>query len=67
MLHVVETGGRQWRRRIAFRDLLRRDANARAVYLQTKRAAEAETSGWDDYTHAKTETVHRLLRTTSSY
>lgn len=62
VIHVVETESRQWVRRIAFRDLLRRDADARAEYLQTKRAAETGTSNWNDYTQAKTETVHRLLR-----
>lgn len=61
VIHVVETGSRQWVRRIAFRDLLRQDADARAEYLQTKRAAEAEASDWNDYTQAKTATVHRLL------
>ncbi|MFK5691395.1 GrpB family protein [Ornithinimicrobium sp. LYQ92] len=66
VIHVVESDSRQWLRRIAFRDLLRRDADARAEYLQTKRAAQAETSGWNDYTHAKTATVHRLLRTRST-
>lgn len=62
VIHVVETDSRQWLRRIAFRDLLRRDADARVEYLQTKRAAVAEASNWNDYTQAKTETVHRLLR-----
>ncbi len=61
VIHVVETDSRQWDRRIAFRDLLRGDADARAEYLRTKRAAEAGTSNWNDYTQAKTETVHRLL------
>jgi dephospho-CoA kinase len=62
VIHVVETDRRQWVRRIAFRDLLRRDADARAEYLQTKRATEAQTSDWNAYTQAKTATVHRLLR-----
>lgn len=61
VIHVVETDSRQSARRIAFRDLLRRDPDARAEYLQTKRLAEAETSDWNGYTHAKTATVHRLL------
>lgn len=63
VIHVVEADGARWARRIAFRDLLRRDAGARAEYLQTKRAAEAETSDWDAYTQAKTAAVEGLLRT----
>lgn len=62
VIHVAETDSRQWLRRIAFRDLLRGDADARAEYLRTKRSAEAETSNWNDYTQAMTATVHRLLR-----
>lgn len=61
VIHIVETDSRQWARRIAFRDLLRRDADARAEYLEAKRTAEAETSDWNAYTQAKTATVHRLL------
>lgn len=62
VIHVVEADSARWARRIAFRDLLRRDAGARAEYLRIKRAAEAETSNWDEYTQAKTATVDRLLR-----
>lgn len=62
VIHVVEAESARWARRIAFRDLLRRDAGARAEYLRIKRAAEAETSNWDQYTQAKTATVDRLLR-----
>lgn len=62
VIHVIETASARWGRRIAFRDLLRGDAGARAEYLQAKRAAESGTSTWDEYTLAKTATVDRLLR-----
>lgn len=35
-VHVVEYGGSQWRRYLAFRDLLRSDASARAAYARLK-------------------------------
>lgn len=51
VIHVVENDSERWARRIAFRDLLRKDADARAEYLRTKRAAEAETSNWATRSH----------------
>ncbi|WP_413451868.1 GrpB family protein [Georgenia phoenicis] len=64
VVHVVEHGGRAWARRIAFRDLLRSDADARERYLRVKRAAAREAAGWDDYTRAKSEVVAELLTRT---
>lgn len=61
VIHVVEVGGRPWTRRLAFRDLLRRDAHARERYLQVKRAAARDAHDWDDYTQAKTGIVRELL------
>ncbi|GMA32985.1 GrpB family protein [Litorihabitans aurantiacus] len=61
VVHVVEDGGRAWRRPIAFRDLLRADADARRRYLDVKRAAAATSQGWDDYTARKTVIVAELL------
>ena len=61
VLHVVETGGTAWTRRVAFRDLLRRNPQARERYLAAKRAAAAGSAGWDDYTQAKTPVVSELL------
>lgn len=61
VLHVVEEDGRIWRERIAFRDLLRRDADARAEYLRIKVEAARSSMGWTDYTRAKAPTVGRLL------
>lgn len=64
VIHVVEHGGRAWERRLAFRDLLRRDAGARERYLRVKEAAARDTSGWDEYTRAKTQVVSDLLTRT---
>lgn len=61
VIHVMEYGSRSWDRRIAFRDLLRSDANARAQYLQTKIEAAKSTTNWDDYTQAKSSVVSSLL------
>ncbi|PYF98365.1 dephospho-CoA kinase [Georgenia satyanarayanai] len=61
VVHVVEHGGRPWTRRLAFRDLLRRDADARGRYLRVKEAAARESQGWDDYTQAKSPVVAELL------
>lgn len=62
VIHVVEYGSRPWSRRLAFRDLLRRDAHARRVYLEAKRSAAADTADWTSYTQAKARTVADLLR-----
>ena len=61
VLHVVGFDSLQWRRRIAFRDLLRSDPRARERYLTAKRSAADETSGWDAYTQSKTSVVSELL------
>lgn len=36
IVHVVEAHGRKWQRRIAFRDLLRRDPEARSRYVTAR-------------------------------
>lgn len=61
LVHVVEAQGRRWERRLAFRDLLRRDLQAREEYLTAKRAAAEAHSSWDAYGTAKANTVQRLL------
>lgn len=66
VIHVVEHGSRQWNRRIAFRDLLRSDRNARDRYLQTKLEAAKSTNNWDDYTQSKTSVVSSLLSSSDS-
>lgn len=59
--HVVPHGGEMWVARLAFRDILRRDARARADYLAAKRAAASDNADWRAYTRAKHATVVRLL------
>ncbi|MGO1285984.1 MAG: GrpB family protein [Brachybacterium sp.] len=59
--HVVEVDGSIWRERVAFRDLLRQDAIARATYLDAKERAAATAEGWGDYTRAKAPIVGELL------
>ncbi|WP_324649827.1 GrpB family protein [Georgenia sp. H159] len=61
VVHVVEHGGRAWNRRVAFRDLLRRDDSARRVYLDAKQHAARTTQGWDEYTRSKAVVVAGLL------
>ncbi len=61
IVHVVEAQGRRWERRLTFRDLLRRDPEARETYLAAKRAAAESHSSWDAYGTAKADTVQRLL------
>lgn len=61
VIHVVERHGEQWRARLAFRDLLRRNPAAREAYLAVKTAAAAQASGWGDYTRMKAGVVDRLL------
>jgi len=61
VVHVVEHGGRAWERRVAFRDLLRRDADARERYLRVKQAAAGAARDWDEYTQAKSQVVADLL------
>lgn len=66
VIHVMEYGSRPWDRRIAFRDLLRSDANARAQYLKTKIDAAKSANNWDDYTQSKTSVVSTLLSNSNS-
>lgn len=61
IVHVVEVHGRKWQRRVAFRDLLRRDPDARAEYVAAKRSAADRGATWDAYGTAKADTVRRLL------
>lgn len=61
-LHLVEHGGAEWRRRLAFRDALRADAGLAADYEQLKRRLAA-THGHDReaYTSAKAAFVRDVL------
>lgn len=61
VIHVVIHFGDQWHRRVAFRDLLRRDPAARRRYLAVKRAAAAAADDWGDYTARKASVVSELL------
>lgn len=61
IVHVVEFEGVAWRRRIAFRDLLRGDEAAREKYLRAKIASRQSTDNLDDYTQSKTSIVRELL------
>lgn len=61
VVHVLEHQGRQWSRRLLFRDALRADESARDRYLEVKREAAASSANWDEYTQAKTDVVHAIL------
>ncbi len=61
VVHLVLIGGRQWKRRTAFRDILRRDAQARMQYLSIKREATHRTADWGTYTAHKASVVTQIL------
>lgn len=61
-LHVVEHGGFQWHRYLAFRDLLLQHESARAVYDRTKTDLAARfPNDRKSYTAAKEDVVRGLL------
>jgi len=61
-VHVVEHGGSQWHRYLAFRDLLLKHESARAIYERTKGdLAERFPNDRKAYTAAKEEVVRSLL------
>jgi len=62
VVHLVEIQGRQWLRRIVFRDILRRDIKARERYLSVKREAAARTKDWGAYTAHKADVVAAILK-----
>lgn len=67
-LHLVTHNGEQWNRYLAFRDLLRSDADARLDYENAKVALASQVVGDNarrEYTVGKTAIVHALLRQTS--
>jgi GrpB-like predicted nucleotidyltransferase (UPF0157 family) len=59
-VHVCAAGGDWARRHLAFRDLLRRDAAARAAYQDEKLRLAAEHEDVLAYTEAKTPIIRRL-------
>jgi GrpB-like predicted nucleotidyltransferase (UPF0157 family) len=59
-VHVCTAGGDWARRHLAFRDLLRRDAAARAAYQSEKLRLAAELDDVHAYTEAKTPIIRRL-------
>ena len=59
-VHVCAAGGDWARRHLAFRDLLRRDATARAAYQAEKLRLAAELDDVHAYTEAKTPIIRRL-------
>jgi GrpB-like predicted nucleotidyltransferase (UPF0157 family) len=59
--HVVPTTDPDVRQMIEFRDLLRSDPGAREAYAADKRRITADISDSLEYTHAKTQLIHRLL------
>ena len=58
---MVAHGSRSWHNRVAFRDLLRDDEDARRTYLEAKEHAAASSRDWDEYTRAKASIVRELL------
>ena len=61
-VHVVEHGGSQWHRYVAFRDLLLKHESARAIYERTKgQLAERFPNDRKSYQAGKEEVVRSLL------
>ena len=61
-VHVVEHGGSQWQRYLAFRDLLLEHEPAHAIYERTKgELAERFSNDRKSYQSAKEEVVRSLL------
>jgi GrpB-like predicted nucleotidyltransferase (UPF0157 family) len=62
IVHLVESHGDQWDRRMKFRDILRRDISARERYLNVKRDAAVSTKDWGAYTRHKADVVAAILK-----
>ena len=65
-VHVVEAGGAEERRTLAFRDYLRAHPDAAREYEQVKRALAARIGGADDeareaYARAKSISIEQIL------
>jgi GrpB-like predicted nucleotidyltransferase (UPF0157 family) len=68
-IHVVEHGGREERRTLAFRDHLREHADAKQAYADLKRRLATQFNATDPvareaYAQAKTAFIQRILRLT---
>lgn len=61
IVHVVELGGRQWERRMRFRDALREDERLAGEYEELKVALASSGIGLDEYTQRKTDFVRAVL------
>jgi GrpB-like predicted nucleotidyltransferase (UPF0157 family) len=59
-VHVVENGGEHWERQLAFRDVLRSDAEERQRYDAFKRRLAAEGHPRDVYTELKTPFIREV-------
>ncbi|WP_144797925.1 GrpB family protein [Microbacterium paludicola] len=60
-MHVLETQGTEWRRRLRFRDILIANDSQRHRYVAAKRAATAVANGWGEHTRAKSSVVAEIL------
>jgi GrpB-like predicted nucleotidyltransferase (UPF0157 family) len=66
-VHIVQAGGSEEQRTLAFRDFLRKHADAAREYERLKRRLAAATDAADPqsreaYAHAKTEFIERTIR-----
>lgn len=62
-LHLMVYGGREWKRRLAFRDILRANTELAEQYEQNKRLWAAEfKSDREVYTAAKSDFVREVLK-----
>ncbi|WP_157683502.1 GrpB family protein [Microlunatus soli] len=61
IIHVVDLDGREWHRRLLFRDRLRSDPALAARYQALKLAIAADTDNWGEYTARKADFVREAL------
>ena len=65
-IHIVEPNSRHWREKILFRDYLQNNSEARLKYEALKiQLAQQYKYDREQYTSAKTEFVHKILRLAS--
>ncbi|WP_051478499.1 GrpB family protein [Arthrobacter sp. H5] len=61
ILHLVVAGGEEWRKRVAFRDVLRSRPEVTSKYLELKKTLEAQGLNIGEYTAAKVSFVESVV------
>lgn len=61
VIHIMEFGGETYRKRLAFRDYLRKHPAEAKAYEALKLRLAAQTDDWGEYTAQKADFVARIL------